>query len=72
MSPAKGIQVAVNGYGVIGVCGNELFHAHTVGNQAIVVPESIDAIRALTGAESDAKASIARGDVPMGIGALPR
>lgn len=54
------------------VQGNELFYAYMVDNQAIVVPETIDAIRALTQAESEAKASIARTDAAMGIGALPQ
>ena len=52
------------------VQGNELFYAYMVDNQAIVVPETIDAIRALTKAESDGKASIAKTDAAMGIGAL--
>lgn len=52
--------------------GNELFYAYMVDNQAIVVPETIDAIRALTQAEPEAKASIARTDAAMGIGALPQ
>ncbi len=49
---------------------NELFYAYMVDNQAIVVPETIDAIRALTGAEGDGKASIARTDAALGIGAV--
>jgi glyceraldehyde-3-phosphate dehydrogenase (NAD(P)) len=52
------------------VQGNELFYGYMVDNQAIVVPETIDAIRALTKAELDAKASIAKTDAAMGIGAL--
>jgi glyceraldehyde-3-phosphate dehydrogenase (NAD(P)) len=52
------------------VQGNELFYAYMVDNQAIVVPETIDAIRALSKAESDGKASIATTDAAMGIGAL--
>jgi len=52
------------------VQGSELFYAYMVDNQAIVVPETIDAIRALTKAESDASASIAKTDAAMGIGAL--
>ena len=52
------------------VQGSELFYAYMVDNQAIVVPETIDAIRALTRAESDPKASIARTDAAMGIGRL--
>jgi glyceraldehyde-3-phosphate dehydrogenase (NAD(P)) len=54
------------------VQGNEVFYAYMVDNQAIVVPETIDAIRALTKAESDASASIAKTDAAMGIGALYR
>ncbi len=53
------------------VQGNELFYAYMVDNQAIVVPETIDAIRALTQAEPEAKVSISRTDAAMGIGALP-
>lgn len=52
------------------VQGSELFYAYMVDNQAIVVPETIDAIRALTGAEGDANASIASTDSAMGIGTL--
>jgi glyceraldehyde-3-phosphate dehydrogenase (NAD(P)) len=52
------------------VQGNELFYAYMVDNQAIVVPETIDAIRALTKAEADAKASIAKTDAAMEIGAM--
>ena len=52
------------------VQGNELFYGYMVDNQAIVVPETIDAIRALTKAESDGRASIAKTDAAMGIGAL--
>ena len=53
------------------VQGNELFYAYMVDNQAIVVPETIDAIRALTKTESDANRSIAKTDRALGIGALP-
>ena len=52
------------------VQGNELFYAYMVDNQAIVVPETIDAIRALTGLQEDAAASMAKTDAAMGIGAL--
>jgi glyceraldehyde-3-phosphate dehydrogenase (NAD(P)) len=51
------------------VQGNELFYAYMVDNQAIVVPETIDAIRALAGVETEARASIAKTDAAMGIGA---
>ena len=50
------------------VQGTELFYAYMVDNQAIVVPETIDAIRALTGAESHGQVSTARTDAAMGIG----
>src|SRR5680860_960123 len=40
------------------VVGDELFYAYVVDNQAIVIPETIDAIRALTGIENDAHKSI--------------
>lgn len=52
------------------VQGNELFYGYMVDNQAIVIPETIDAIRALTNAESDGEASIAKTNAAMGIGAL--
>ncbi|MCD6041364.1 MAG: glyceraldehyde-3-phosphate dehydrogenase [Burkholderiales bacterium] len=52
------------------VQSSELFYAYMVDNQAIVVPETIDAIRALAKAESDGKASVAKTDAAMGIGAL--
>lgn len=52
------------------VQGDELFYAYMVDNQAIVIPETIDAIRALTGREQDAGRSIAATDRSLGIGAL--
>ncbi len=54
------------------VQGNELFYAYAVDNQAIVIPETIDAIRALTRAETEGSASIAKTDATLGIGALRR
>lgn len=50
---------------------DELFYAYMVDNQAIVVPETIDAIRALIGRETDAATSIARTDRALGIGEIP-
>lgn len=47
--------------------GDELFYAYMVDNQAIVIPETIDAIRALTGLATDAAASIARTNASLGI-----
>ncbi|SFZ94812.1 glyceraldehyde-3-phosphate dehydrogenase (NAD(P)) [Flaviramulus basaltis] len=49
------------------VVGDELFYAYVVDNQAIVVPETIDAIRALTGIETDAAKSIAKTNESLGI-----
>ena len=49
------------------VTGNELFYNYQVYNQAIVVPETIDAIRALTGIESEGRKSIAKTDQALGI-----
>ena len=47
--------------------GRELYLTYQVHNEAIVVPETIDCIRALTGIERDGAASIARTDAAMGI-----
>ncbi len=49
------------------VQGAELFYNYQVYNQAIVVPETVDAIRALTGLEEDSYASIARTDAALGL-----
>lgn len=49
------------------VAGNELFYTYQVYNQAIVVPETIDAIRALTELERDGFESIATTDRALGI-----
>jgi len=50
--------------------GDELFYAYMVDNQAIVIPETIDAIRALAGHEPEASASIRSTDAALGIGNL--
>ncbi len=47
--------------------GDELFYAYMVDNQAIVIPETIDAVRALSGHEPEAEASIRRTDAALGI-----
>ena len=47
---------------VLTVEGDEAFLTYQVYNEAIVVPESIDAIRALAGGVSDGAASIAMTD----------
>lgn len=49
------------------VQGDELFYAYMVDNQAIVIPETIDAIRALSGAIRDGAESIARTNAALGI-----
>ena len=46
---------------------NELFYNYQVYNQAIVVPETVDAVRALTGIEKDGLKSIAKTDKALGI-----
>jgi len=47
--------------------GDELYYAYLVDNQAIVIPETIDAIRALTGIESDPQKSIEKTNRSLGI-----
>jgi glyceraldehyde-3-phosphate dehydrogenase (NAD(P)) len=49
------------------VQGDELFYAYMVDNQAIVIPERIDAIRALTRAADAAGDSIAMTNAALGI-----
>jgi glyceraldehyde-3-phosphate dehydrogenase (NAD(P)) len=49
------------------VQGDELFYAYMVDNQAIVIPETIDAIRALTRTVEDGNESIARTNASLGI-----
>lgn len=46
---------------------DELFYAYLVDNQAIVIPETIDAIRALTGMEASAERSIQKTNESLGI-----
>jgi glyceraldehyde-3-phosphate dehydrogenase (NAD(P)) len=46
---------------------DELIYAYMVDNQAIVIPETIDAIRALTGVVRDGKESIAKTNAALGI-----
>jgi len=52
------------------VRGDELFYAHMVDNEAIVIPETIDAIRASCAVITSAEALIARTDAALGIGRL--
>ncbi len=53
---------------MLAVEGNEAFYAYMVDNQAIVIPETIDAIRALTARESDPLASIRKTNAALGVG----
>lgn len=50
------------------VQGDELFYAYMVDNQAIVIPETIDAIRALSGCTANADDSILKTNESLGIG----
>ena len=52
---------------VLTVEGNELYYTYQVYNQAIVTPENIDAIRALSGIERDGARSIEKTDRALGI-----
>lgn len=54
---------------ILAVEGQELFYAYQVDNQAIVVPETIDAIRALAGTERDPARSIRMTDEALDIAA---
>jgi glyceraldehyde-3-phosphate dehydrogenase (NAD(P)) len=47
--------------------GRELFYAYVVDNQAIVIPETIDAIRALTGIEKNPRFSVLKTNKSLGI-----
>jgi glyceraldehyde-3-phosphate dehydrogenase (NAD(P)) len=47
---------------------DEAFYAYMVDNQAIVIPETIDAIRALTGRAATAAESIKKTNAALGIG----
>lgn len=52
---------------LLDVQGDQAYLVYQVFNQAIVVPETVDAIRALSGIESDGIRSIARTDVALGV-----
>ncbi len=47
--------------------GRELFYSYMVDNQAIVIPETIDAVRALTERETDPQVSIQKTNDALGI-----
>lgn len=52
---------------ILTVDGDQAYYTYQVDNQAIVIPETIDAIRALTEAVTDGAESIARTNEAMGI-----
>lgn len=52
---------------MLSVQGDEVFYAYMVDNQAIVIPETIDAIRALTELEPDGAASIRKTNEALGV-----
>jgi glyceraldehyde-3-phosphate dehydrogenase (NAD(P)+) (phosphorylating) len=52
---------------ILTIEGREAYYAYQVDNQAIVIPETIDAIRALSGRERNAQASIERTNAVLGI-----
>jgi glyceraldehyde-3-phosphate dehydrogenase (NAD(P)) len=52
---------------VLTVEGNEAYYTYQVFNQFIVVPETIDAMRALTGSEQTGRRSIRQTDDALGI-----
>ncbi|MDF5946673.1 type II glyceraldehyde-3-phosphate dehydrogenase [Pseudomonas aeruginosa] len=52
---------------VLSVDGDQAYYTYQVFNQAIVIPETIDAIRALSGIETDPQVSMARTDASLGL-----
>ncbi|MDO9093139.1 MAG: type II glyceraldehyde-3-phosphate dehydrogenase [Rubrivivax sp.] len=52
---------------VLAVDGDQAYYTYQVFNQAIVIPETIDAIRALTGIETDPARSMAKTDASLGL-----
>ena len=75
-SPSSPIVARDNLYEValwedlVTVQGDDAFYAYMVDNQAIIIPETIDAIRALAGRERDANVSIATTNTALGMGTL--
>ena len=51
----------------LSVEGTEVFLTYQVHNEAIVIPDTIDAIRALTGLETDGARSVAKTDAALGV-----
>jgi glyceraldehyde-3-phosphate dehydrogenase (NAD(P)) len=52
---------------ILTIHGSELLLAYQVHNEAVVIPENIDAIRAITSSETQAEKSIAKTDRSLGI-----
>ena len=52
---------------ILNATGNEVNMVYQVHNESVVVPENVDAVRALTGLESDWKRSVAKTDRSLGI-----
>ncbi|MDQ3099723.1 MAG: type II glyceraldehyde-3-phosphate dehydrogenase [bacterium] len=52
---------------ILEVSGTELMLVYQVHNEAIVIPENIDAIRALSGTQKEAEKSIQKTDESLGI-----
>ena len=52
----------------VNVMEDDIFWAHAVHSEAIVIPENIDAIRAITGIEKDKWKSIKKTNKSLGIG----
>lgn len=52
---------------ILAVDGGQACYAYQVFNQAIVIPETVDAIRALSGIEPDAVQSIRKTDASLGL-----
>jgi len=55
---------------LVAVHGREAYYAYMVDNQAIVIPENIDAIRALCGVTSDPDESIGWTNDSLGVGRI--
>jgi glyceraldehyde-3-phosphate dehydrogenase (NAD(P)) len=52
---------------VLAVQGREAFYTYLVFNEAIVVPETVDAVRALAGHVTDGRASMTLTDRALGV-----
>ena len=66
--PRSDIYEVVLWEDLVTILDGELSYAYMVDNQAIVIPETVDAIRAITGLEPDPEASMARTNRALGIG----